>query len=132
MQLTSGVIPINQLWNWQANVNEGEARADACTANAQTYNDQVQQGLHWTGATGGAPPNEGVAYPDAPEFTVEQLDRETWSRYNSGYRYHNYDSVNNKWVPRSATAPGSGYADDLATRRDAILQNNQYPPVWGQ
>ncbi len=138
MQLTAGSIPINQLWNWQANVDEGESRIDGFTTAANTYNDQVQQGLLWNGTTGGSPPNEGTAYPNASEFTADQLDRETWARYNSGYRYHDYDPNAGAWVNRDAGdigsgyyAPGNAFADDLATWGDNIQNNQNYPPLWG-
>jgi len=130
MQLTAGAIPIDQLWNWEENANEGESRADDFTDNAETYNDQVQQGQNWTGATGGTPPNEGTAFPNAPEFSNDELDRETWARYNSGFRYHDFDPAQGAWVNRNVNAPGNQYADDLNTRRDQIQQNNVFPPLW--
>jgi hypothetical protein len=132
MQLTSGNIPKEQLWNWRQNVLEGISRLQGFTNNAQTYNNQVQQGLAWDNQTGGNPPNEGVAYPNAPEFNDDQLDRETWARYNTGYRYYDYDPNANAWVTRQFNNPaGINYANDLANRRDNINNNNQYPPLWG-
>lgn len=130
MQLTAGQIQINHLWNWRDNVNDGESRANGFTAAADAYNNQVQLGQQWTGVTGGIPPNEGMAFPNAPEFNADQLDRETWARYNSGFRYHDYDPIQNAWVNRNPTAPGNNYADDLATRKAGIQQNNVFPPLW--
>ncbi len=128
MQLTSGYPTKNQLRNWIQNATEGVVRLVQLAADAQTYNNQVRQGSSWNYQTGGNPPNEGVAYPNAPNFTGEQLDLEIWARYNS---YHNYDSVQGIWDRRPSNSSGLTYADDLARRRNSILNNNQYPPGWG-
>ena len=139
MQLTSGTIPKNELWNWKDNANEGESRADAFTASALIYNDQVQQGLPWdsnTGHQGTGPPNEGIAFPDAPEFTQDELDLETWARYNSGLRYHDWTETATpgvfEWKRRVPEGAGAGltYADDLQAFRDDIINNSVFPPLW--
>ena len=142
MQLTNTPIPtVRQLWNWRANVAAGEAKLTGNAADAEHYNNQVQQGLDWDGRTGGVPPNEGVAFPDAPEFTDAQMDLEVWARFCGYYRYHDWDPGNSneemgpirpaQWVrrPESGTNTTCDRADVRAAIRDNIAAG-VYPPEW--
>ena len=142
MQLTNTPIPtVRQLWNWRANVAAGEAKLTGNAADAEHYNNQVQQGLDWDGRTGGVPPNEGVAFPDAPEFTDAQMDLEVWARFCGYFRYHDWDPGNSneemgpirpaQWVrrPESGTNTTCDRADVRAAIRDNIAAG-VYPPEW--
>jgi hypothetical protein len=124
-QLTNPRPTVAQLWNWAENVAEAVRRLDAFRANALVYQHQVQAGLPWDAQTGGVPPALPGPQPMAPAFTVDQLDLEMWSRYNSGFRYHSYDPVTNSWRPRLAPpAPantGSAYAETLAAVKQQVL-----------
>lgn len=131
MQLTKLPIPVKQLWKWTANVAEEVSRAQGFAGNAATCNDQVQQGLDWNQETGGTPPNQGTAFPMAPEFTEGQVDRETWARYNSPFRYHSRDPIQAMWVNRNTNAPGNKYANDLTDRKSTIQDSGIFPPLWG-
>ena len=142
MQLTNTPLPtVRQLWNWRANVAAGEAKLTGNAADAEHYNNQVRQGLDWDGRTGGEPPNEGVAFPDAPEFTDAEMDLEVWARYCAGYRYHDWDPGNAnpemgpvrpaQWVRRCVTSTNSSChrADVRAEIRNNIAAG-AYPPEW--
>lgn len=129
MQLTSGPTPtIKDLWNWQTNVDNGLVRLRRREQEALAYNDQVQQGLPITGVD--EPPNIGTAYPAAPEFTENQLDLEVWARYNSNYRYHDYNPDLGAWVPRNATNPTAlENADNLNAVQNSYMAGN-LPAGW--
>jgi hypothetical protein len=81
----------------------------------------------------GNPPNAGVAYPGAPNFTADQLDLEMWARYNGGYRYHNYDPSTNTWVRRIPAPSGANtslpYADAQLTMRQQV-DLGVFPAGW--
>ncbi len=138
-QLTKRPPPtLSQLWNWKENVQNSLARLNSFRNDALTYLSQVRNGDPWiwdpargVGATGGNPPNEGTSYPNAPNFTADQLDLEMWSRYNSGYRYHNYNPASNSWVRRLPGAvAGLVYADELLAVRNNVNAGNP-PGGWG-
>lgn len=76
-------------------------------------------------------PNQGQAYPEAPEFTDDQMDMEVWARYNGNYRYYDWDPdgipnddppVAPRWVQRETGAVRTGvhYANELQPVRDEI------------
>ena len=126
--------PANRdLWSWQANVDSCVARATAFRANAMEYEAQVRLGLPWNARTGGDPPNEKVAFPAAPAFTGDQLDLEMWSRYNSNFRYHDFNPATGTWVRRLAVGAdantGLPYADDCLARR-VVLDGGGILPGW--
>jgi hypothetical protein len=132
-QLTNPVPTERQVWHWAANAAEMVARLNPFRANALVYQKQVQNGLPWTAKTGGSPPNEGVAYPGAPNFTADQLDLEMWARYNGGYRYHDYDPPTNTWVRRIPAPRGAKtslpYADALLALRQQV-DRGVFPAGW--
>lgn len=132
-QLTTPVPSSRQLWDWQANVEDSIGRLDAFRVDASTYLDQVRRGLVWDAATGNGPPfppNEGDAFPDAPDFTDDELDLEMWARYNSGRRYHDYDPVGRRWVRQRSTSTGvTRYAPELLAIRQQV-DVGTFPRGW--
>jgi hypothetical protein len=133
-QLTTDPVPATQeLWDWYANVDSACAKLLQLRDDAIVYQYQVQQGLPWTGQTGGKPPNEGIAYPDAPDFTDNQLDVEMYARYNGGYRYHNYHPPTQTWQRRLPPGQDLGtslpYADQVEAAKQQVLAG-RYPAGW--
>jgi IPT/TIG domain len=133
-QLTTDPVPSTQeLWDWYANVDSAYAKLLQLRDDAIVYQHQVQQGLPWTSQTGGKPPNEGTAYPDAPDFTDNQLDLEMYARYNGGYRYHNYNPPTQAWQRRLAPGQDVGtslpYAHEVEAVKEQVLAGN-YPAGW--
>jgi len=130
--LAEPVLP-KHLWNWRENIKETTNRLAQHRANAQAYQTQVQQGQPWDERTGGQPPGQGVAYPDAPPFSDDQLDLEMWSRYASGLRYHDYLPDNKIWLRRAdLDADGRaslGYAESCEFVRDSV-RDELYPSGW--
>lgn len=108
-------------------------RLNGFRANAETYASQVSSGQSWDETTGGIPPNEEIAFPDAPPFTEDELDLEMLARYNGSYRYHNWDPTAGQWVRRRAVGQDAGtslpYADKV---KDVALRamNGHYPSGW--
>ena len=91
-----------------ANVDGAVARLNGFRADAVTYQRQVQQGLHWTAATGKlqpAPPDESVAHHEATDFTADG-STSMWARYNSGRRYHDWDPNTKAWVRQPSDSTG--------------------------
>ena len=130
-QLTEPLRP-EQLWNWRENATETVRRLTELRDHAWIYQTQVQNGLPWNDKTGGRPPNEGVAYPDAPAFTEDQLDLEMWSRYQDGLRYHDYVDSASAWARRTDRSGDQGsldYADELRGLCDAVLAGD-FPEGW--
>jgi hypothetical protein len=136
-QLTTTPVPtIEELWSWVANVDSAVSKLLGLRQNAVTYQEQVQQGLPWTGETGGDPPHEGTAYPDAPDFTDDQLDLEMYARYNGRFRYHNYDPITGTWVRRIPVGGQDAttslpYADQVEMVKHAVLAGND-PAGWAE
>jgi hypothetical protein len=133
-QLTTDPIPEpEELWNWLANVDFARGKLLGLRQDASVYQQQVQQGLAWTSQTGGKPPHEGVAYPDAPDFTKDEVDLEMYSRYNSGYRYHDYHPETQAWERRLPLGGDAGtslpYADALELVKQDVLVGI-LPPGW--
>jgi hypothetical protein len=123
---------IHECWHWRANVDAAVARLNGFRADALTYQAQVQQGRPWDAATGTvppAPPDEGIAHPEATDFTDEQLDLEMWARYNSGRRFHDWDPAG-AWVRQASTSPGvTTYAPALLEMRRRV-DTGDLPPGW--
>jgi hypothetical protein len=134
-QLTVDPVPeTEELWSWFANVDSAVAKLLGLRQNASTYQQQVQQGLSWTAETGGDPPHEGTAYPDAPDFTDDELDLEMYARYNGRYRYHNYDPIAGLWVRRIPLGGNDAttslpYADQLLSLKKQVIAG-QNPAGW--
>lgn len=132
-QLTSPPPDIRDLWDWTWNVVDSVSWLNNLRGDAATYAKQVQEGLPWDDHTGGTPPDPGVAYPDAPDFTDEQLDLEMLARYNGRYRYHNYDPATQSWVRRLAPGADTGtslpYADAVKQVADDVIAGNP-PKGW--
>jgi hypothetical protein len=133
-QLTVDPEPtVEELWNWAANVDSAYTRLMGLREDAVVYQQQVQQGLAWTGQTGGDPPHKGTAYPDAPDFTDDQLDLEMYARYNGRYRYHNYDPATMTWVRRLPVGQDKDtslpYADEVESVKEEVLAGH-YPVGW--
>jgi hypothetical protein len=74
-QLTDPKPQYNEAWDWKANVRAGVALYRTKRKEAETY---LKGGGKRT-------------------FTEEQLQLETWCRWNSGH-YHEWDKENKKWI----------------------------------
>jgi hypothetical protein len=122
---------VRECWHWRENVDHAVDRLNGFRADALAYQRQVQQGLPWNAATGTldpAPPGEGVAHPDAPAFTTDQLDLEMWARYNSGRRYHDWDG--RSWVQQPSDSTGvTEYAPELLVMRRRV-DAGDFPAEW--
>jgi hypothetical protein len=132
-QLTTPPPTSDQLWNWTANLGAALDLLQVLRIDAVAYQQQVQTGAPWDTQTGGQAPNEGIAYPTAPDFTGDELDLEMWARYNGGYRYHNYDPIAGSWIRRLPAGQGAGtslpYAEALAKLKAQVLAGNP-PAGW--
>jgi hypothetical protein len=132
-QLDTPPPTIHELWHWRANVDGAVARLNAFRADGLTYQRQVQQGLPWNAATGTLeppPPDEGVAHPEAPNFSSDQLDLEMWARYNSGRRYHDWDPARAAWVRQPSDSTGvTEYAPELLAMRRRV-DAGDFPSDW--
>jgi len=132
-QLTIPRPRSRELWDWQANATDSIARLDGFRADAMLYVQQVRDGSSWTAATGvrpPSPPNEGQAFPDAPDFTEDQLDLEMWARYNSGRRYHDYNPATGQWQRQTSASTGlTVYAPELLAMRQQVAAGN-LPRGW--
>lgn len=137
-QLTSPKPPVHKLWHWKDNANDILTRLQSARAAAQAYVEAIQQGATLTKANWGKGdlPKVIRKHADAPDMTEDQLDLEMWSRYNSGWRYHNYRPATKTWVRRvrpstDSDAPSTGcdYADGcMAVRKD--VEAGHPPPGW--
>jgi hypothetical protein len=74
-QLTNPKPNYNEAWDWKANIRAGVALYRTKRKEAETY---LKGGGERT-------------------FTEEQLQLETWCRWNSGH-YHKWDEGKNKWI----------------------------------
>jgi len=132
-QLTTPAPRSRELWDWRANALDSISRLDGFRADALTYLQQVRDGTSWTAATGTrppSPPNEGQAFPDAPDFTEDQLDLEMWARYNSGRRFHDYNPATRQWERQSSGSDGIlVYAPALLKMRQQVEAGN-FPRTW--
>jgi len=132
-QLTSPAPEVHDLWDWTWNVSNAMSRLNAFRDDAMTYCRQVQGGSPWSSATGGRPPNEGTAYPDAPDFTDNELDLEMLARWNGGYRYHDFDPDSGSWQRRLPPGQDAGtslpYADRVLDVAAQVDTGND-PPGW--
>lgn len=138
-QLTDGPPSIDQLWNWLTNVEDIVPRLESARGNAEDYVRAVQAGTviprrAW--GTGKMPPIKPKPQPGAPSMTADQLDLEMWSRYNSGWRYHNYHPKTKTWerripvpAPPAKDRTGCGYADGCMAVRH-LVENGSLPPGW--
>lgn len=133
-QLTTSPVPEPvELWDWRANVASSLARLDGFRDDALAYVEQVRTGAPWDDATGRGPPwppDEGVARPEAPDLTTDQLDLEMWARYNSGRRYHDYAPATQSWVRQPLDNPAlTEYAPQLLTMRQQV-DAGDHPRGW--
>jgi hypothetical protein len=111
-QLTMFPVPTDrEIWNWRANVQNGNARLIAARAAAVAYQNQVQ-GQH----------------PLAPNFTIDQLDLDTYCRYNGGHAYHDFDVPTNSWVSKPPDLAVNNSNTVLALRKR--LDAGNPPPTW--
>jgi hypothetical protein len=126
-------VTASQLWNWRDNVAETTKRLEQCRKDAVSYQEQVRGGQPWDERTGGAPPNQGVAYSDVPIFTEHELDLEMFARYRTGLRYHDYVPDVGVWMRREDLGPDAGaslaYAEQAADVRDAV-RDERFPEGW--
>lgn len=76
-QLTNPMPKYNEAWDWKANIRTGVELYRLKRKEAKNY------------LAGGKNGNRN--------FTEEQLELETWCRWNSG-RYHEWDEANKKWI----------------------------------
>jgi hypothetical protein len=105
MQLDTPPPTYLQIWVWTANVDGG-----------LTLYQQKQ-----TDATG-YPARTRETYPNATDFTPDQLRMETWQRYNGGH-YWTWDDANQRWAPD----PPNNYADTLLAVYNSV--NSGTPPA---
>jgi len=97
-QLTGPVPNDDELWNWQLNLQGTLGRLAGFRASAQAF-----LGAH-------------------PPVTADQLDLETYARYNggNGQPYHRFDAGTNTWVRRLGPTPAGAPATN-ADNADAVL-----------
>jgi hypothetical protein len=107
MQLDTPPATARQVWDWKANVDAGKALFATKANDARTYPARVRQ-----------------QYPDATDFTAEQLKMETYQRFNGG-AYWKWDDANKKWVK----SPPNNYADESLAIETAVLGGNP-PGDW--
>jgi len=109
MQLDTPPATARQLWDWRQNVDAGVALFRQKANEARTYPGRVRNN-----------------YPDATDFTPEQLKLETYQRYNGG-GYWQWDDANKRWVVK----PNNGYADESLRIEKSVADGNP-PPDWNQ
>jgi hypothetical protein len=76
-QLTNPKPKYNEAWDWKANIRTGVELYRAKQKEAENYLKGGKCGKR--------------------SYTEEQLELETWCRWNSG-RYHEWDEKNKKWI----------------------------------
>ena len=112
---------------------------------AQAYYLQVHDNLPWANLAATENPDTHyvtalgddprIAHPDATSFTDAELRLETWSRYRSKFRYHDWwpekEGVAGQWKRRVTNNPvnGCAYAEECRNHFDAVSSNNP-PPRW--
>lgn len=102
-----------QVWNWPANVQAGLILYNQKKADAEGYPGRTKQ-----------------EFPNATDFTPDQLQMETWQRYNGGH-YWKWDDPNQQWV---RDAPNN-YADIDATKSTislVVAAPNHALGVWNK
>lgn len=76
-QLTNPIPKYNEAWDWKANIRAG----------VELYKSKRNEAKNYlTGGKNGK-----------RDYTEEQLELETWCRWNSG-RYHEWDQNEKKWI----------------------------------
>jgi len=76
-QLTDPEPKYNEAWDWKANIRTGIELYRTKRTEAKNYLAGGKNGKR--------------------SYTEEQLELETWCRWNSG-RYHEWDEINKKWI----------------------------------
>ena len=107
MQLDNPPATASQIWDWQTNIDAGIALFAVKGEDAVTYPGRVRE-----------------KFPDALDFTPEQLRLERIQRYNGG-RYWNWNDEEKRWEK----AKNSGYADHI----DSIvarIKAGDFPSDW--
>lgn len=107
MQLDTPVPTGRQIWDWVANVDGGLGLYNEKQTDAREYPRRTRQ-----------------TYPNATDFTEDQLRRETWQRYNGGH-YWAWDDESQQWV----SDPPNNYAAKVAAYYDAV-NSGDLPPGW--
>lgn len=107
MQLDNPPATARQIWDWKANVDAGKALFAVKASDARTYPMRVRQ-----------------QFPDAPDFTTEQLKLETYQRYNGG-AYWKWDDPHKVWV----SSPPNNYANESLSIERSVAAGNP-PGEW--
>jgi hypothetical protein len=107
MQIDTPPATARQVWDWKANVDAGIALFATKAKDARTYPARVRK-----------------KFPDATDFTPDQLKLETYQRYNGG-AYWKWDDEEKVWVK----SPPNSYADDSLAIETAVLNGNP-PRDW--
>ena len=108
MQLDNPPATAREVWDWKANVDAGLALFRQKAADARGYPARVRK-----------------QYPEATNFTPEQLKLETYQRYNGG-AYWKWDDAQNAWT---RAAPNRYGDESLALER--AVSGGRPPSDWG-
>lgn len=107
MQIDTPVPTSNQIWNWKDNIDAGMALYNIKITDAKSY-----------------PARTRKKFPDAKNFTQEELKLETYQRYNGG-NYWKWDDTLKIWIKDNS----NGYADDCY-RIEKLVNTGNPPNEW--
>lgn len=108
MQIDTPPATARQLWDWTDNVAAGVALFKVKEADAEGFPARERK----------------RAFPDATDFTADQLKLEAVQRYNGG-AYWAWNDAEKKWVRENM----SNYTDSFTALEKQVLEGN-YPAEW--